>query len=66
MLLSNDGGLSLSERRMIMGTIIGIIVAALGALFYDIDFWTLYKFVTIGIRIYRIVNKLTSDKTALQ
>ena len=49
-----------------MGTIIGIIVAALGALFYDIDFWTLYKFVTIGIRIYRIVNKLTSDKTALQ
>lgn len=35
-----------------MGVIIGIIVSALGAHFYEIDFCTLYTFVSIGIGLF--------------
>ena len=63
--MSDDGGLSLSKRRMTMSVIIGVIVSALGTHFCSMDFCMLYTFVSIGISIYKVLI-FTDDKTALQ
>lgn len=49
-----------------MSAIIGAIASFLGAYFYDIDFCTMYTFVSIGISVCQEWFNHTNDKTALQ
>lgn len=49
-----------------MSAIIGVIASALGTYFYDIDFCTMYTFVSIGISLFQEWTNYTNDKTALQ
>lgn len=49
-----------------MEVIIGAIISMLGAYFGEMDFCTLYTFVSMGIALYKAWSDHTNDKTALQ
>lgn len=49
------------KKEAIMKTRIGIIVSVIGAYFYDIDFCTLYTFVSVAILLYAELNNNTND-----
>lgn len=46
-----------------MDAIIGVIISTLGSYFSDIDFCTLYTFISIALSIYRSWKDHTDDKT---
>lgn len=50
--LTSDGG-HRSERSAVMDVIIGLVISALGAHFYKIDFCTLFTFISIALALYQ-------------
>ncbi len=47
-----------------MVAIIGTVISFIGAYFYDLDFCTLYTFISIALELQKNILKQTNDKTA--
>lgn len=47
-----------------MVAIIGTIISLIGAYFYEMDFCTLYTFISIALELQLLLLKYTNDKTA--
>lgn len=58
--------MSLSERRLVMGVVIGVTVSVIGAFLYDMDFCTLYTFISISIYAYKEWRHLHTNDKALK
>lgn len=47
-----------------MTAVIGTVISFIGAYLYDLDFCTLYTFVSIALELQKNIIKHTNDKTA--
>lgn len=47
-----------------MTAVIGTVISFTGAYFYDLDFCTLYTFISIALELQKMISKHANDKTA--